>query len=228
MSKRNLIIIFAVVVISLAGFGAAYASGSTQYSWPNNCGNWNQCNCGWNNCCCNYYVPPKPSLCASFIADVTVPDGSYIAPGSSFTKTWRIRNNGTTTWNTNYKLFFASGSQMSGPSWVAMPYNVAPGQTVDLSVNLIAPTTGGTYRGNWKLQSDTGVTFGVGSTCQVPIWVEIKTQQPVYYNNCCYGNCCCVYPCNCPCTPTVPSTPVNWQNWSTTQAPAWPTWPDWN
>ena len=140
MSKRNLIIIFAVVVISLAGFGAAYASGSTQYSWPNT-SNWNQCNCGWNNCCCNYYVPRNRHyvhlslpMSPSWMDLISLREAHY--------KTWRIRNNGTTTWNTNYKLFFSSGSQMSGPSWVAMPYNVAPGQTVDLSVILSLPQAG--------------------------------------------------------------------------------------
>lgn len=231
MSKRFLMIIFSVGLISLMAFGAVSASGTWQNPWNHNCwnsGDWTQCcNNSWNSCS-PAYVAPKPALCASFVADVTIPDGSYRTPGSSFTKTWRITNNGTTTWNTGYKLFFSSGSQMSGPSWVAMPHYVAPGQTVDLSVNLVAPAASGTYRGNWKLQSDTGTTFGVGATCQVPIWAEITTYQQ---SSCNYSNCCnystCYNNCYCSC-PSTPSTPVGWQDWSHTQAPAWPTWPNWN
>jgi len=226
VSKRASIIMFSVMVILLAAFSVVPAKAAGSNPWNYNCwnsGDWTQCNCNWYSCP-TYYVPPQPALCASFVSDVTVQDGSYMTPGSTFTKTWRIKNNGTTTWNTGYKLFFSSGSQMSGPSWVALPHIVAPGQTVDLSVNLTAPSGSGTYRSNWKLQSDSGATFGVGSNCQVPIWAEITTKQPVY-NNCCYSNCN-YYPYNYNYCGTTWSAP-SWQNWSTTQAPAYPTWPGW-
>jgi len=29
---------------------------------------------------------------AQFVTDVTVPDGTYLAPGTTFTKTWRLKN----------------------------------------------------------------------------------------------------------------------------------------
>jgi hypothetical protein len=42
---------------------------------------------------------PTP-LCdlAQFIADVNVPDGTVFQPGETFTKTWRLKNNGVCTW----------------------------------------------------------------------------------------------------------------------------------
>ena len=84
---------------------------------------------------------------AQFISDVTVPDGTRFNPGATFTKTWRLRNIGTCTWTTGYSMVFNSGNQMGGPASVPMPSSVAPGQNVDVSVNLTAPNTAGHYIG---------------------------------------------------------------------------------
>src|SRR5512143_2041167 len=75
-----------------------------------------------------------------FVKDVSVPDGSVFAPGETFTKTWRLQNAGTCGWTTDTKLVFVSGAQMSGPSAAALPGYVAPGQMVDVSVTLTAPS----------------------------------------------------------------------------------------
>lgn len=98
---------------------------------------------------------PKPCNKATFISE-TVPDGTTYTINKDFTKSWRFRNDGTCTWNTNYQLVFNGGDQMGGPSVKNFPTNVAPGEQVDLSVSLKAPGTVGTYTGNWTLRSDTG------------------------------------------------------------------------
>jgi len=55
-----------------------------------------------------------PTACdkAEFIADVSVPPGTILAPGVTFTKTWRLQNIGTCAWTTSYQLVFFSGDQM--------------------------------------------------------------------------------------------------------------------
>jgi hypothetical protein len=115
---------------------------------------------------------------AQFVADVTAPDGTYITPGATFTKTWRIKNVGTCSWNTNYSLIFVSGERMGGSSPIYFPQWVGTGQAVDLSVDLTAPYGSGTYRGYWMLQTDTGRKFGVGSGFVTPFWVEIRVLGP--------------------------------------------------
>lgn len=110
---------------------------------------------------------------AQFIADVTIPDGAVIAPGTTFTKTWRLKNIGTCTWGSGYRLVFSNGSQMGAPAEVNLPYSVAPGQVVDVSVTMTAPSTPGTYRGYWLLKNAAGALFGLGSTANKPFWVEI-------------------------------------------------------
>jgi hypothetical protein len=110
---------------------------------------------------------------AAFVSDVTIPDDTNLAAGATFTKTWRLRNAGTCTWDTGYALVFDSGNIMSGPASVALPGTVAPNATVDLSVSLKAPTSNGTHRGNWKLRNSAGVIFGIGVNANQPFWVQI-------------------------------------------------------
>lgn len=116
-------------------------------------------------------VPNMPSLppsidSATFISDVTLPDGAIVSAGESLVKTWRVRNSGTSTWGNGYQLVFVNREQMGAPNAVDVPAT-APGQTADVSVNLTAPTGGGDYRGDWKLRNPQGTYFGD------LLWVQI-------------------------------------------------------
>jgi hypothetical protein len=111
---------------------------------------------------------------AQFITDVTVPDGTKFEPGAAFQKTWRLKNIGTCTWTTSYSLVFDSGAQMGAPASVKLPSEVKPGQTIDISVNMTAPTSAGRYIGYWKFKNASGLLFGIGSTANKAWWVEIN------------------------------------------------------
>jgi hypothetical protein len=63
---------------------------------------------------------------ATFVADVTVPDGTIYKTGDVFTKTWRIRNAGTSTWTPGYALVFISGEKMGGPDRMGLLSDVPP------------------------------------------------------------------------------------------------------
>ncbi|MGE5375705.1 MAG: NBR1-Ig-like domain-containing protein [Bacteroidota bacterium] len=122
-------------------------------------------------------VPPLPPVtrcdAASFISDVTYPDGSIVAPGSGFTKIWRVQNTGTCAWNSSYALVYVGGESFSTPGAVSIPGTVAPGQTVDLAVNLIAPTRSGSFVGYWKLRNSSGTLFGVGNG-DASIYLDVR------------------------------------------------------
>ena len=124
--------------------------------------------------------PASAATCdwAQFVSDVTVPDGTTFAPNAAFKKTWRLKNIGTCTWTTSYSMVFASGAQMGTATSVAMPSTVAPGQTVDVSVDLTAPSTGGSYRGFWKFKNASGTLFGIGFSANQNWWVDIKVTGP--------------------------------------------------
>jgi hypothetical protein len=116
---------------------------------------------------------------AQFVTDVTVPDGTIFQPGATFTKTWRLKNIGTCTWTTSYSMVFVSGTQMGSTTSVSMPGNVAPGQTVDVSVPMTAPNTAGNYTGYWKFKNPSGVLFGIGYYANNAWWVQIRVQGDV-------------------------------------------------
>src|ERR1043165_3233543 len=78
---------------------------------------------------------------AQFISDLSAPDGSSFAPGTAFTKTWRLMNIGTCTWRTSYSLVWVGGEVMNAPLSSKLPVSVAPGQMVDISINLVTPKT---------------------------------------------------------------------------------------
>ena len=106
--------------------------------------------------------------------DVTIPDDTQMQPGQTFTKVWRLRNSGTCTWTKDYRIAVFSGEPMGAPDKVSLPNKVDPGQSVDITVDLVAPGSAGTYQGNWKLQNATGVWFGIGPGGSSPFWVRIK------------------------------------------------------
>ena len=118
---------------------------------------------------------PLPCNKAEFVTDVTVPDGADFQVFDTFTKTWRLRNVGTCTWTTGYRVVFDRGDQMLAPDSVALGSSVPPGSTIDVSVPMEAPGTPGTYKGYWKLRDAGGVLFGVGAAGTVAFWVEIDS-----------------------------------------------------
>ena len=122
-------------------------------------------------------VPPTPIPCdwANFVTDITIPDGTSVNPGQTVTKTWRLKNAGTCTWNSGYSLVFDSGEAMGAPASSTLTSGtVAPGQTVDVSVNITAPAATGTKRAYFKLRNGSGVLFGIGNTANKPFWVEVN------------------------------------------------------
>jgi len=102
-----------------------------------------------------------PGACtkqATFLEDVTIPINAYITAGWSFTKTWRVQNTGTCTWE-GYSLVFISGDLLSGITPKDLPL-VAPNATSDISIDLVAPNYPGTYTATWRLRAPDGTIFG--------------------------------------------------------------------
>ena len=126
-----------------------------------------------------YPTQPAPAGCINsmtFVEDVTIWDGQQVAPGEPFQKVWRVYNNGTCTWDPYYSFVYVSGDQMSGNN-IGISAVVAPGETFDLAVDLIAPVNDGVYKGYWQMRAPTGVNFGE------TIWVNVTVgsgPQPVY------------------------------------------------
>jgi len=73
-------------------------------------------------------------------------------------------------------LVFDHGDKMSGPDSKQLTTGVVnPGQNIDVSVDLVAPSTAGTYKGYWMLREPGGAIFGLSTGA---FWVDIKTVNP--------------------------------------------------
>lgn len=106
---------------------------------------------------------------AVMIEDVTVPDNTVMTSGQKFTKTWRFMNNGKCNWN-GYSIAFFAGDRMGTPDSVPVPPTEA-GKTVDVSVDLTAPSTDGSYTGFYILKNDKGETLPIG--IEQSFWLKI-------------------------------------------------------
>jgi len=118
-----------------------------------------------------------PRFKAGPVTDVTYIDNTIVRPGAAFVKTWRVENSGSANWTPSFKIVFVSGDAMGGPASQSLGKTVAPGQSIDISVSLIAPTTLATFRGNWMLETDTGTRFGIGVNSDSPFWVQIIVKK---------------------------------------------------
>jgi len=121
---------------------------------------------------------PIPCNWAALVKDISVPDGTDLEPGQSFTKTWRVRNIGRCAWDEGYSLVFSDGDHMDGPDSVELEKPVAVDSTVDISVRLKAPSDRGHYQGYWRLRGNSGARFGIGPTADGAIWVDIEVVRP--------------------------------------------------
>lgn len=126
---------------------------------------------------------PPPAGCIdgmAFVADLNLPDDHMTNPqsvegGTPFQKGWRIRNTGTCTWNTNYRLAYVNGNAPAarmGGQPTAVQAIVEPGQDYDIYVDLVAPIQPGVYQGFWLMFNDKNVGFGAR------IWVGISVPGP--------------------------------------------------
>lgn len=108
---------------------------------------------------------------AAFSADVTIPDGVVLKMEEQFTKTWRVRNEGTCTWS-GYELVYAGGDALNGAMSNPMP-EIKPGEYGNISVDLKAPKRAGGLMSYWLFKNTAGKTFGVGAEGDGMLWVQI-------------------------------------------------------
>lgn len=93
-----------------------------------------------------------------------------VSPGTPFQKSWRVQNNGTCTWTPGYVLTPVGGNVPQagmGGSATAIERAVLPGETYDLTVDLVSPLLPGVYQGFWSMRAPNGLLFGAR------IWVGI-------------------------------------------------------
>lgn len=117
---------------------------------------------------------PDCTNSASFVTDVTIPDNSNVVASTIFTKTWRVRNTGTCIWNPDYVLTHYSDEQLGAPTSVPLAVTF-PDQTLDISVDLIAPSAVGIHRGNFVIKNPAGLIMSIDKDSR--LWVIINVSS---------------------------------------------------
>jgi len=102
----------------------------------------------------------------------SVADGTVLAPGETFTITWTLRNVGSSTWTTFYLLRYYSGNTFGASKEIFLDKEVFPSQTVDISIEMKAPTTVGEYRTDWVMANELRSNF------KEPVFLEITVAKP--------------------------------------------------
>jgi hypothetical protein len=104
-------------------------------------------------------APTSSCYSLRFVSDVTIPDNTQMTAGQTFTKTWKVLNAGSCAWEVGFK-FALTGGEAMGSATLTLAAPVAAGAQFDLSVEMVAPATAGTHRGNWRMSTAGGQFFG--------------------------------------------------------------------
>jgi len=101
---------------------------------------------------------------ATKLLDVTLPDGSSVAPDTVLVKTWRLTNNGQDAWPPHATPAFVGGHQFYGVAAPLDKAHVLPGDSVDVTVTGRSPTVLGDrptrFTGYWRMHDAHGNPFG--------------------------------------------------------------------
>lgn len=117
---------------------------------------------------------PAGPLCdnSAFVRDIGTLDGTVLKPGQAFSKGWLIQNTGTCNWVVGYHLVRVGGNtDFGGDLFVIRSSSqiVLAGQIAEISLNLIAPKTPGSYEARYQMYNDRDVPFGTGMTVAVEV-----------------------------------------------------------
>ncbi len=96
---------------------------------------------------------------SAFISDANVPDGTQIAAGQAFVKTWKVKNIGSCTWTRTYTIRYGYGDRIGGQD-TYLSTEVLANQEAEISLELVAPKAPGTYRSYWRLFNNNSYAFG--------------------------------------------------------------------
>jgi hypothetical protein len=118
----------------------------------------------------------------AYISDLNYNDQNMtnppiLDPGERFSKGWRIKNNGTCTWNERYAMVPVGGDNLGGQATFIQGL-VLPGETYDMYVNLVAPEDTGTYQNYWSMRSMDGKVFGQKMWVGIRVLPEGETEPP--------------------------------------------------
>lgn len=95
----------------------------------------------------------------TFLEDLTIPDGSLIAPGNAIDKRWKVTNSGECNWDSRYTLRLIAGPDLGAREEQAL-YPGRSGAEATLQIIFEAPVEPGAYRSVWQAHTPLDQPFG--------------------------------------------------------------------
>ena len=129
-------------------------------------------------------LPTGSNACANntfeYVQDLNIPDNTTFTPGAEFTKMWELRNNSDCVWTTEYSIVFVGGEQMATADSIPLERAVAPGESIEIAIDMIAPEfRQEPYRSNWQMADPTGEPFGINGIIEDAFWLQIQVRESV-------------------------------------------------
>ena len=116
----------------------------------------------------------NPGECSNnlaFLSDLTIPDNTSIAYGTTIDKQWIVENSGSCHWNSEYRLKHIGGAILDAPEEIAL-YPARAGSQATIQILFTAPFTDGKYESAWQAFDPSGAAFGD------PIFIRIIAVAP--------------------------------------------------
>ncbi len=93
------------------------------------------------------------------MTDLTIPDGSDVAAGSTLDKRWEVQNSGSCNWTEEYSLRLIAGVDLGTNPQQAL-YPARSGMRAVIRMVFQAPLEPGAYRSAWQAYAPSGEAFG--------------------------------------------------------------------
>lgn len=108
-----------------------------------------------------------------FVRDMTLPDKSIVNGDVVMTKSWTVKNTGAYQWPHGAHLKYISGSviPVNGKEAKIQVPRAAPGEEVEVTVNVITPVEPGKAHGNFRLMDNRGKSFGER------LWLNLSVRE---------------------------------------------------
>lgn len=116
---------------------------------------------------------PTPARCTdvlTYLSDITVPDGTIVAPDATIDKRWEVENSGTCNWGEGYKIKLIAGNALGVPIEQALiPARSATRS--EIRIVFTAPQKSGKYRSAWQAYNTDDQPFGD------PFYIDIVVKK---------------------------------------------------
>lgn len=120
----------------------------------------------------------RPKLDSRFILDVNVMDGTTMAPSTSFTKIWRMRNNGSLLWPQGTQLVWIGGDRFSDAVSLDLEVSIAIFENIIVVLIMFMPgIESDVYLKMWVSFSDLPSRSVARSPQMVCLWIRSLTLQ---------------------------------------------------